>query len=145
MFDYVSRPPDRYDWTPRTVCLLVGWFPFFVLNAYHDSPFTEWLSYAYLVTGFVIFFYPFERKNLRQPWFWKTALVTFGVAHPAILAGIWFVNASPTLKPHTGKSVQIVLLVSITLELFLYVAARNFFRPENDATGFEPSGAEGQE
>ncbi len=116
-----------------TIFFILGWLPFIIAWGEYNTVLTEWLLQCYFVTIMVFINYPrhYERKNLRKLWFWKAMLVGLAVLHPAILAGMWFVDVSTKTKWHEGGTVLAVCAVALVVEFsFLYKIIK-FFRPAN--------------
>jgi hypothetical protein len=134
MFESISDNDDL-ELDAVNICLFLGCVPFVIAWGHYNTVFTEWLFQTYFNSFMIFINYPrwYEKRNLRKLWFWKAMLLVALLLHPAILAGMWFVDVSTKTEWHDSASALSVAAVAIVLELLILNRIFDYLRPGDEA------------
>jgi hypothetical protein len=134
MFGYISPDNRGIDLDAPAICFVVGWTPFLIAWVEYNTAFTEFLVQAYFLTIFLFVVYPrkYERRNIKQLWFWKAMLVGAFPLHSVTLAAMWLFDVWDKPKWGSGRTVLGIVVVAVMIEGPLVSKIVNFFRPENE-------------
>jgi magnesium-transporting ATPase (P-type) len=135
MFENINGN-DGLELDAVNICLFLGCVPFVIAWGHYNTAFTEWLFQTYFNTFMIFINYPrwYEKRNLRKPWFWKAMLLVALVLHPAILAGMWFVDVSTKTNWHDAATMLAIGAIAVVLELVILNKIVDHFRPHENAS-----------
>jgi peptidoglycan/LPS O-acetylase OafA/YrhL len=133
MFEKINDN-DGLELDAVNICLFLGCVPFVIAWGHYNTAFTEWLFQTYFNTFMIFINYPrwYEKKNLRRSWFWRAMALVAVTLHPAILAGMWFVDVSTKTEWHDTATVLAVGAVAVVVELVIFNKIVNYFRPGDE-------------
>ena len=131
MFECIDTDDNGIRLDAATICFVLGWLPFIIAWGEYNTAFTEWLVQVYFLTVFVFINYPrqYQKKNLMRVWFWKAMLVVALVVHPAILAGMWFVDVWEKTKWHEATTMLGICAFASVAEFAILGKIISLFRP----------------
>jgi hypothetical protein len=135
MFDYLKANDDGIRLDAVMICFCLGCVPLVIAWGQYNTAFTEWLLQTYFMSFMVFIDYPrrYQRRNLRRAWFWKAMLLAAIVLHPAILAGMWFVDVSTKTKWHDTATIVSICVMASILEFAVLAKIVSYFRPKEEA------------
>lgn len=134
MFEYINKDDDGITLDAATICFVLGWVPFIIAWLVYNTAFTEWLVQVYFLTVFVFINYPrhYQKKNLKRMWFWKAMLIVAFVVHPAILAGMWYVDLWEKTQWHEATTMLSICALASVLEFVILDRIISHFQPAGE-------------
>jgi len=133
MFENSDRD-DELELDAVEICLFLGCIPFVIAWGHYNTVFTEWLFQTYFNSYLVFVSYPrqYQRRNLRRLWFWKAMVLVALVLHPAVLAAMWFIDASTKTKWHASATVIFIATMAMIVEFVALNKIVKYFRPVDE-------------
>src|ERR1017187_9858910 len=136
MFEYGNERRD-----PIPIAIYCGAGVCGLLRFFYPLLLTVYMAEAYLLTCMIFVFIPFEfqKREVKESWFWKTMIGAGALIHLPLLVVLWFLDASYPILLWGFLPMFLVVVIIGVPEVVIFDQIVKRFRPNETVLPRSPS------